>query len=491
MTTSGGRFSVTFLGHQGWMFRTAHACILIDPLLHEDFGTAHALSYRVYPPRVLRPESFPKIDAVFLSHEHDDHFDIPSLSLLDRKIPIYLSARSSTAGYRILTEMGFQVRPLIPGLTVQINDLEVLPMAADHINTNSGDEWDTLPYLVREINGAGSFFSMVDCTLTAGHLENAKAEIERPGIVGWTNNSMDRSHMTDFLPDRGDTTEQFTLRMQAGNKMITDAWGAPRALLVCAGGFAFTGARAWLNHRFFCVDTQRVCEALSMVYPDQKFCATRPGQTFHMEENVIVAVDDETPFLGTAPLETWPARDKRPRGSEPTPDYEPATGSRDISRKELDRLQVCLREFAESLVGSTLFKSLYSLMDIELPDRVPSFALVLRTRDKRAALLFAYNPNACDFVPIQTANPRAVYLAGMECWATDFLAVLSGELGPIALSFGRSFMWNALPARFNFNIVGELYRMSHPLRRPNEFYRIYQRLLQKHGAPKPTFFAAP
>ncbi len=73
----------------------------------------------------------------------------------------------------------------------------------------------------------------------------------------------------------------------------------------------------------------------------------------------------------------------------------------------------------------------------------------------------------------------------MECWATDLLAVLRGDLGPIAISFGRSLFWNALPQRFRFELLEELYRFSHPLRRPAAVYRVYERLLQGCAATEP------
>lgn len=477
-----GRFSTTFLGHQGWLFQSARTCLLVDPLLCEDFGQAHALEYRVYPPRVLKPESFPKVDAVLLTHEHDDHFDIPSLCKLDRKIPVFLSARSSVAGYRVLTELGFQVRPLVPGVAFQFRDLEVLPLCGDHVNTNTGDEWDTLPFAIRHTEGAGSFFSMVDCTMTPAHIESVRSRIPRPGLVGWTNNTLDRSHMADYLPVRTDATEPFTQRMSAGYTQINELWGEPSAMLMCAGGFAFEGARAWLNGRFFCVDPERVSTAMAERHPAGRFFATRPGQTFHMEGNVLKEVEEQVPFLGTQPREGWPSRQKTPLGE--LPDYAPATGRRELDKKDLEKLRTRLKEFAESLVGSTLFKSLYSMLDVEAKDHALTFALILRSGAQRMA--FVYNPTACTFEPGPADNPRGTYLAGLECWAADMLAVLGGELGPIALSYGRAALWNALPERFNFNIFGELYRISHPLRRPAEVYRTYERLVRKSAGTRPV-----
>jgi hypothetical protein len=93
-------------------------------------------------------------------------------------------------------------------------------------------------------------------------------------------------------------------------------------------------------------------------------------------------------------------------------------------------------------------------------DRKPTFAFVARSREDRH--VFEYVPTRCEFAPAHTdgASPRTAYLAGLECWASDLLAVLDGALGPIALTYGRARLWNALPQRFRFDIFGKLYRVS-------------------------------
>src|SRR5947208_1272588 len=129
-------FVVTFLGHQGWMVRAGNSCVLVDPLLCENFGDIHALEYRVYPPRLMKPELFPPVDALILSHEHDDHFDIASLARLDRRIPVFLSAHSSSAAFAILREMGFTVASLVPGAAIDVGELQVIPFSGDHVSVN-------------------------------------------------------------------------------------------------------------------------------------------------------------------------------------------------------------------------------------------------------------------------------------------------------------------------------------------------------------------
>ena len=453
------------------MFQDAKTALLVDPLLAEDFGGAHALGYRVFPPRVWQDDALPALDAVILSHEHDDHFDFPSLAKLDRAIPIYLSARSSSAARAILGELGFEVRPLVPGAGVTIGTLEVVPFAGDHVHTDTGDEWDTLPFLVRQLGGHGSFFSMVDIPITQQHVEWAAARAMRPGVVSWTNNAMDWSHMAGFLAERVEGTQQCFVNMGVGHKLITSAWGVPQAMVTCAGGFAFTGERAWLNQRVFCVDTESVCAQMAKVYKQEKFVSGVPGQTFVLQGGKLKSIE-AAPWLGTAPRESWPSRQKLTGAAAPAaPDYAPATGRRELAAGELDELRAQLAAFAATMLGGVTFRSLCSLLDSECDGRRATIAIALRDGDRRHA--FAYEPGACAFAPTDEPNDR--FIAGIECWAADFHAVLAGRLGPIALTFDRARLWSTVK-RFRFDIFPDLYRASHPLRQPAAYLETYRRL---------------
>ena len=475
--------STTFLGHQGWLFESKKGCFLVDPLLCEEFGHAHALDYRVWPPRQLSPEKFPKLDAVVLTHEHDDHFDIPSLAKLERSVPIFLSSRSSSAARAVLGEMGFAVHPLAPGKKVVFGDLELTPFCGDHVTADCGDEWDTLPFFVRDTGGCGNFFSMVDIPITEQHVEWASKLASRPILLGWTNNALDWSHMADYLAARVEATQECFVKMGVGHKLVSVKWAPPSAMLMSAGGFSFQGERAWLNERVFCVDNEAVCQALRKIYKDEQFHATRPGQTFGMEGYRVKKVHEDAPFLSTVPRDAWPSRAKNDKA--PTRDYAPATGERELAPGDVDALKRGLDEFAAALVGGGLFKELCSFLEDAAPGRAPTFAFALRRGDGDDRLVYAYSPTDCAFVEGVEA-PRDAYLAGMECWATDLLAVLRGELGPIALTFGRARLWNALPQRFRFDIFQELYRVSHPLRRPAETLRTYRRRWRESADVSPA-----
>ena len=81
---------VTFLGQQGWMFSDYKTNILVDPVLTQSFGTTQELQFHIYPPRNIKLELLPKIDAVFITNEHLDHFNPRTILLLDKRIPIYV-----------------------------------------------------------------------------------------------------------------------------------------------------------------------------------------------------------------------------------------------------------------------------------------------------------------------------------------------------------------------------------------------------------------
>jgi hypothetical protein len=98
-------------------------------------------------------------------------------------------------------------------------------------------------------------------------------------------------------------------------------------------------------------------------------------------------------------------------------------------------------------------------------------------------------PSACAFHRVDVDDPESEYLLGLECWASDLLRVLRGDYGPIALTFGRARLWNAAPDVVADVIFDELSRVSHPLRRPAETLRAYERVWESLPAGRPRVAA--
>jgi hypothetical protein len=469
-------FDVTFLGHQGWLFSAGESRLLVDPLLTPAFGHLGALGV-VYPPRIFSFADFPAIDALFLTHEHEDHLDVPSLARIDRRVPVLLSAHSSRAGEALLREMGFDVRRVRPGDVVTIGDLELHLFAPDLGAAEQIDEWDVLPFLVRDRRGHGSFVTTVDVGPHARLEKAVESLTPRPPLWCYTNNASDLSFTTGGKIVRSEPMDASALAREllAHYASLRLRSAEPEAVFMCGGGFAFAGDRAWMNEHVFRVDSARVCAGFAALVPDRTFRALVPGETASMADGALVTVHSERAFLRAAPRDEWPPREYR--GPAPLLEsYSPATSARELADEELAQLGEELDAFAAHLCSRQTFRALLSLDPDELQGRRPTYSLVLLCDDDGGAYNYEYDSASCAFVAAEGSDPVASYVGGLECWASDLLAVFRGELAPSAISFGRSRSWNALPERATID-WGELWLYCHPLRRPDRFLDFYRQML--------------
>jgi L-ascorbate metabolism protein UlaG (beta-lactamase superfamily) len=113
----------TWVGHATVLLEMEGVRLLTDPVLRRRIGPLH----RLVPLPPLEP--LRDLSAVLISHLHQDHFDVPSLKLLDKDTPI-LAPRG---GERWLTRAGFTtVVGMQPGDTVPVGDLHVRAVPARH-----------------------------------------------------------------------------------------------------------------------------------------------------------------------------------------------------------------------------------------------------------------------------------------------------------------------------------------------------------------------
>lgn len=490
-------FSTTFLGHQGWAFGYGASCLLVDPLLTEPFGHGGLVGV-VWPPRILAPLALPPISAVLLTHEHEDHFNIPSLNLLDRSIPILLSSRSSVAARKILKEMGFSVRLVDGGDHIPLGDLELYVLSVNHLTVDVGDEFDALPFVVRDVVGDGSFFSHVDVPLTESMEDSAMKIVGQPGLWCYTNS------WVDYGWAQGGVASQRPPSMQMFHELglervrsLRRRYGNPAATMFCGAGFSFVGETRRFNRSAFPIDLEAACVTLTAAEPEVRAMAPVPGETVRMRAGQIVELCPQTRFLRTRPRDDWPEREYAEQAAL-LDEYEPASGRRQLSPTEESELSREMDVYAEHLFARRLFKALYSLSRSDLRGRQPTFAFVLLGASGGQPLLLEYRAQSCRFVSAEWRDPVSDYVCGFECWAGDLLGALRGGLGAGALFFGRSRSWSY--AR-GVAPLDDLWLYLSPLRRPDAALALYRRLLseletngskvQPSPRPKPQIVAAP
>jgi L-ascorbate metabolism protein UlaG (beta-lactamase superfamily) len=81
----GGELRVTLVNHSTLLVQMDGVNILTDPVWSERVGPTSAIGQRRHRPPGIRWEDLPPIDVVLLSHDHYDHFDVPTLRRLARR----------------------------------------------------------------------------------------------------------------------------------------------------------------------------------------------------------------------------------------------------------------------------------------------------------------------------------------------------------------------------------------------------------------------
>jgi UDP-MurNAc hydroxylase len=103
---------VTYIGHACIMMESAATRILMDPWLTDP--TYHGTWWH-YPPLALGVRDLPKLDYLYVSHEHPDHFDPPTLRQLDKDVHVIIANykrkrfrdRLAALGFHRITEVDF------------------------------------------------------------------------------------------------------------------------------------------------------------------------------------------------------------------------------------------------------------------------------------------------------------------------------------------------------------------------------------------------
>ncbi len=456
-------FRATFFGWQGWLFETARAAVAIDPLLVDQVGRGprHTrIDFVFREAREVKLDRLPPLDALVLSHEHEDHFSVPTLVRLDRRIPLYVSRRVSAAARGLLTELGFAARYVDHGDTLVFGDLEVRLFGADQTaNTASFDEWDTLAYLVRQRHGAGGMFSNVDISISQEMAEAIRDIAARDrGLLMFVRGEVSLSSGT--LPAVADgehpraaaatPIEEMAQRLRAGECVVA-----------------------------------------------------RPGTRFELDGGELVRIAAETAFLRTIP---GPPPVPRRAFSLPA-GVMPERSLLGTAASERDRpaLEAALRELAEHLYGRHIYRYLMTLPARYTGKRAHSFVLVFLTAPGGPEWFYEYVPGACAFRAVDIDFDAAVehYVGVVVLWVGDYLAVVRGEVEPRAIHCAtqedwaiedpdlpalRHVLWSFYhPQRFPQRVLAQ-YRRAVALETPDGMWRAARHARRRPGraTPAPT-----
>lgn len=122
--------SITYIGHATILIHLDNLNFITDPMLSDYIGW---FAKRCVEPGI-KFENLPSIDAILISHEHNDHLDKSTLKRFSKDIPVIIS---KGLGKRI-KKLGFSdVRELNWWKSTWINDTVITAVPAKHIFSKS------------------------------------------------------------------------------------------------------------------------------------------------------------------------------------------------------------------------------------------------------------------------------------------------------------------------------------------------------------------
>ena len=258
----------TLLGHACWLFETTAGCFLTDPVLFDPFEEGTVTSC---PRRAVRLDRLPALQGIIVSHRHLDHFDLPSLAALDRRVPVFcpddpfLLYGLQCLGFHDVHRLG----AFVPQ---QLGGLRLLPTPS--LNR------EVLEYGMVVQDATGTIFNQVDTFLAADTLHRLRREVGQLDV-----------HLAMYASQNFHIFESKQAQTAAmhGVNLHTACRLAARCIIPASAGFRFTDDLAWLNRHVFPISPTRFVDDLRQLDPLLRTEELHPGDTLVVEqENIAV-----------------------------------------------------------------------------------------------------------------------------------------------------------------------------------------------------------
>ena len=85
-----GELKITWLGHSSSLVQMGDQNILIDPIMSDRASPVSFAGSKRFAEKPLDIETIPKIDVLFVSHDHYDHLDYKTIQAIDNKVKNYV-----------------------------------------------------------------------------------------------------------------------------------------------------------------------------------------------------------------------------------------------------------------------------------------------------------------------------------------------------------------------------------------------------------------
>jgi CMP-N-acetylneuraminate monooxygenase len=152
---------ITIVGAAGLLFEWNGLNILSDPWIE---GPCMLGGWTNYPPPGMKVKDLPKIDIIWISHEHSDHYHEPTLSQLEKNIPVYVTKFDDGRLAKRLQKLGFtKVIQIKTGEPIKITkEIELISFKSGSIWNDSISYWKFGNFTILNCNDAGFNWKIKD-----------------------------------------------------------------------------------------------------------------------------------------------------------------------------------------------------------------------------------------------------------------------------------------------------------------------------------------
>lgn len=257
--------------HAGYVFECAGRRIVFDPIFENPFSrNCHAFPSVRFDLAQIRTLA---VDAVFISHFHDDHCSFESLDLLDRATPIYLYCHFEEL-FDLIRQLGFSdVRELKVDQPVQLGPFEVIPRRALDADVDS----------MFHVRAAGlNVLNVVDAWMDPETLEQL-APYAPWDMVLWPFQTM---REVDVIAPSRASREAPQLPEEWPQQLQTLA---PRYVVPSSCQFV-QEPWSWYNHAMFPVTYRQFAAALADWLPHTQVVRMNPSVGFELSAQGLAAI---------------------------------------------------------------------------------------------------------------------------------------------------------------------------------------------------------
>lgn len=251
---------VTLLGHASLLVELDGFNVLMDPVFEDPFMDGAVVAC---PRREVFPERLPRMDLVFLSHAHFDHFHLRSLIRLPRDVEI-VCPEDPAIPYA-LDKLGFQRVRMLPADAL-------LDLGGGRRLLTTFSDTPVIEFGAVVQDASGTLWNEVDSVVTTTTVDRVR---ERVGHIDLLLTGYAAQNVGFFETMRAGYPLGFTRSNLANVKRI-----APTLAVPGSAGYRFTGDVAWANAFLFPVSREEFFRDLGRVAPEVVVTHGNPGDEF-------------------------------------------------------------------------------------------------------------------------------------------------------------------------------------------------------------------